>query len=270
MRKTVQTLFFVLFAGVGAPALAVDLMEILSQAQVNDARYAAAKATFIAQQERLPQARAGLLPNINFEAGYNYNDIDVQYDAPTFNSGRRDYNSYNYGINLIQPVYRRQNMLSVGQAEIQVAQASTELEIANQDLLIRTAEAYFDVLLARFNLNTVRSQKAAVGEQLEQAKRNFVVGTATITDQREAQARYDLVIAQELGAENDLRVATEALQILTGSPVSGELARLRGGVSLTAPTPASIDAWVDQSYVSSLQVLRAQQTLDILQAAKSL
>ena len=139
MRKTVQTLFFVLFAGVGAPALAVDLMEILSQAQVNDARYAAAKATFIAQQERLPQARAGLLPNITFEAGYNYNDIDVQYDAPTFNSGRRDYNSYNYGINLIQPVYRRQNMLSVGQAEIQVAQASTELEIANQDLLIRTA-----------------------------------------------------------------------------------------------------------------------------------
>ena len=71
-------------------AHAVDLIDILSQAQVNDARYAAAKALYLGQQERLPQARAGLLPNIDFEAGYNYNDIDVQYDAPTFNSGRRD------------------------------------------------------------------------------------------------------------------------------------------------------------------------------------
>jgi outer membrane protein len=270
MRTTIQSLCLLAAVSVAPQAHAVDLIDILSQAQVNDARYAAAKALYLGQQERLPQARAGLLPNIDFEAGYNYNDIDVQYDAPTFNSGRRDYNAYNYGINLIQPLYRRQNMLSVGQANIQVAQAGTELEIASQDLLIRTAEAYFDVLLARFNLSTVRSQKVAVAEQLEQAKRNFVVGTATITDQREAQARYDLVIAQELGAENDLRVATEALQVLTGVPVRGELAGLRAGVSLTAPTPASMDAWVEQSYQSSLQVLRAQQTLEIAQSEVNL
>ena len=248
-----------------SPALAVDLMDIFGQAQGNDARYAAAKARYLGEQERLPQAKAGLRPNIDFEAGYNYNDVDVEYDADTFNSGRRDYNAYNYGINLIQPLYRRQNTLAVDQASIQVAQASTELEIANQDLVIRTAEAYFDILLARFNLSTVRSQKTAVAEQLEQAKRNFVVGTATITDQREAQARYDLVVAQELGAENDLRVATEALQILTGTPVREELAGLRGGVSLTTPSPTDIEAWVEQSYVSSLQVLRAQQTLEIAQ-----
>ena len=162
------------------PSLAVDLMDIYSQAQVNDARYAVAKAQYLAQQERLPQARAGLLPDINFEAGYNYNDIDVQYDQPTFNSGRRDYNAYNYGINLSQPLYRRQNMIGVDQAYIQIAQAATELDLASQDLVLRSAQAYFDILLARFNLSTVRSQKTAVREQLEQAKRNFVVGSRTI------------------------------------------------------------------------------------------
>ena len=247
------------------PSLAVDLMDIYSQAQVNDARYAVAKAQYLAQQERLPQARAGLLPDINFEAGYNYNDIDVQYDQPTFNSGRRDYNAYNYGINLSQPLYRRQNMIGVDQAYIQIAQAATELDLASQDLVLRSAQAYFDILLARFNLSTVRSQKTAVREQLEQAKRNFVVGTATITDQREAQARYDLVVAQELGAENDLRVATEAVQVLTGQPLEGEVAGLRSDVSLASPDPADINAWAEQSLQSALQVLRAQQTLEIAQ-----
>lgn len=265
MRKTIQAVFVLTALAVTPAALAVDLMDIYGQAQVNDARYAAAKAQYLAQQERLPQARAGLRPDINFEAGFDYNDIDVEYDQPTFNSGRRDYNAYNYGITLLQPLYRRQNMLAVDQATIQTAQAATELDLANQDLVLRTAQAYFDILLARFNLNTVRSQKAAVREQLEQAKRNFVVGTATITDQREAQARYDLVVAQELGAENDLRVATEAVQVLIGQPVQGELARLKPGVSLTAPTPTDMKAWVEQSYQSSLQVLRAQQTLEIAQ-----
>ena len=250
---------------VTAPALAVDLMDIYGQAQVNDARYAAAKAQYLAQQERVPQARAGLLPDINFEAGYSYNDVDVEYDQPTFNSGRRDYNAYNYGINLSQPLYRRQNMIGVDQANIQVAQAATELDLANQDLVLRTAQAYFDILLARFNLSTVRSQKTAVREQLEQAKRNFVVGTATITDQREAQARYDLVVAQELGAVNDLRVATEAVQVLTGQPLQGEVSGLRPDVSLSSPSPADINAWAEQALQSSLQVLRAQQTLEIAQ-----
>ena len=265
MRKTIQATFLLIAVTGTTPVLAVDLMDIYGQAQVNDASYAAAKARYLAEQERLPQARAGLLPDINFEAGYNYNDIDVEYDQPTFNSGRRDYNAYNYGINLSQPIYRRQNMIGVDQAYIQIAQAGTELDLANQDLVLRTAQAYFDILLARFNLSTVRSQKTAVREQLEQAKRNFVVGTATITDQREAQARYDLVVAQELGAENDLRVATEAVQVLTGEPLQGEVAGLKPGVSLTSPSPTDMNAWVEQSMQSSLQVLRAQQTLEIAQ-----
>jgi outer membrane protein len=156
-------------------------------------------------------------------------------------------------------------MLAVDQAVVVVAQAATEFDLAGQDLILRTAQAYFDVLLARFNLRAERSQQTALAEQLEQAKRNFVVGTATITDQREAQARYDLTVARVIAAENDLQVAQQALEILTGSPVTEELAGLQADVEFTAPTPKSIDAWVEQSYVTNLEVLRAQQGLAIAQ-----
>jgi len=154
----------------------------------------------------------------------------------------------------------------VDQAVIEVAQAATELDLAAQDLILRTAQAYFDVLLARYNLRTERSQQSALAEQLEQAKRNFVVGTATITDQREAQARYDLTSARVLVAENDLRVVQQALEVLTGKPVTEELAGLRPEVEFSPPTPTSIDAWVDQAYASNLEILRARQTLEIAQA----
>ena len=265
MKKSLQALLLVTTAVTTAPALAADLLEIYRQAQLNDARFGAAQAQYQAQQERLPQARAGLLPNINFDANYNYNDIDVQYQGPanTFNSGRRNYDAYEYGVSLVQPVYRRQNSLAVDQAVVQVAQAATELDLAGQDLILRTAQAYFDVLLARFNLRSERSQQEALAEQLEQAKRNFVVGTATITDQREAQARYDLTVARVIGAENDLQVAKQALEVLTGAPVTAPLAGLQQDVEFSAPTPKSIEAWVQQSYATNLEVLRAQQSLEI-------
>jgi outer membrane protein len=266
MKKSILGFCCLLASATGAsPALAVDLMQIYQDAQANDARYAAAKAAYQARQERLPQAKAGLRPSINLDARYNYNDIDVDYDSPTFNSGRRNYSAYDYGVNLSQPIYRRQNMLAVSQAEIEVAQAGTELDLAAQDLILRTAQAYFDVLLARYNLRTERSQQSALAEQLEQAKRNFVVGTATITDQREAQARYDLTSARVLVAENDLRVAQEALQVLTGKPITDELAGLRPNVDFEAPTPTSIDAWVDRAHADNLEILRARQTVEIAQ-----
>ena len=262
MYRILVTLVALLSAG---PVLAEDLLEIYREAQINDARYAGAKAEFLARQERLPEARAGLLPNVNFEAGVSYNDIDVEYTSPTFNSGQRDYTAYNYGLILNQPVYRPQNLLTVDRAYIEVAQASTELDLAGQDLILRTAQAYFDILLARANLEFERSQEVAVARQLEEAKRNFVVGTATITDQREAQARYDLIRARVLVAENNLRVATQAIEVLTGRPVQGEIAGLTPGSTIKSPTPASMDAWVEQSNATNLEVLRARQTLEIAQ-----
>ena len=146
------------------------------------------------------------------------------------------------------------------QRQIDIAQY--QLTAASQDLMTRVAQGYFDVLLARANLSTIRSQKTAVAEQLEQAKRNFVVGTATITDSREAQARYDLVVAQELVGENDLEVKGRALEQIVGKPV-GKLAGLSTPVTLNPPEPADMAAWVEQAYQSSLQVAFAQQSLEI-------
>lgn len=244
------------------PALGADLMGVYREAQLQDAVYAGAKAQYIAAQERLPQSRALLLPNVNFAAGTNYNDVNTDYKSGVFPSGQRDFYDYNYGVTVTQPLYRRQNSLTYEQAKIQVKQAENQLNLASQDLMTRVAQAYFDVLLARANLNTVRSQKTAVAEQLEQAKRNFIVGTATITDSREAQARYDLVVAQELGAENDLEVRIRALEQIVGKPV-GELAGLSLPVTLNPPDPVDMSAWVEQAYQSSLQVALAQQSLEI-------
>ena len=246
-----------------APAAhSADLLGVYREAQLQDAVYAGAKASYIAAQERLPQARALLLPNLNFGAGTNYNDINADYPSNLFPSGQRDYYDYNYGLNVVQPLYRRQNSMVFEQAKIQVKQAENQLSQAAQDLMTRVSQAYFDVLLARANLSTTRSQKSAVSEQLEQAKRNFIVGTATITDSREAQARYDLVIAQELGNENDLEVRMRALEQIVGKPV-GELAGLSLPVTLNPPDPVDMNTWVEQAYQSSLQVALAQQSLEI-------
>jgi outer membrane protein len=244
------------------PAFSADLLAVYREASLQDAVYAAAKAQYIAAQERLPQGRALLLPNVNFAAGANYNSLEAEYKNSTFASGNRDFHDYNYGVTLTQPLYRSQNAVTFEQAKIQVRQAHTQLAAAAQDLMTRVAQAYFDVLLSRANLSTIQSQKTAVAEQLEQAKRNFVVGTATITDSREAQARYDLVVAQELVAQNDVEVKNRALEQLVGKPV-GEISGLSTPVSLNAPQPAEMDAWVEQAYQSSLQIAAAQHSVEL-------
>jgi outer membrane protein len=229
---------------------------------VQDATYAGAKAQYIGAQEKLPQARALLLPSVSFGAGAHENSVDTSFRNNIFPSGRHEFYDYNYGINVTQPLYRPQNNATYEQAKVQIRQADTQLSAASQDLMTRVAQGYFDVLLARANLATIRSQKTAVAEQLEQAKRNFIVGTATITDSRDAQARYDLIVAQELVAENDLEVKNRALEQIVGKPV-GRLAGLSTPVTLNPPEPADMAAWVEQAYQSSLQVALAQQSVEI-------
>ena len=257
--KRILFLAAALFAG---QTWAADLLSIYREAQVQDSTYAGAKAQYVGAQEKLPQARALLLPNINFNAGTNYNILDTQFNNPAFVSAQRDFYDYNYGIKLNQPLYRPQNDAAYEQAKVQVKQAETQLAAATQELMTRVAQGYFDVLLARANLSTVLSQKTAVARQLEQAKRNFIVGTATITDSRDAQARYDLIVAQQLVGENEVEVKTRGLEQIVGKPV-GRLAGLRSPVSLSPPAPADMGAWVEQAYQSSLLVAIAQQSVEI-------
>jgi len=259
MIRLVAFLISSLFGSVQA----VDLLDLYKEAVTHDARYAAAKARYLSVQERLPQAQAGRLPKINLEAGYDYNSVDAE---TAFSSGHSDYGSYEYGVTATQPLYRKQNDVAIDLAQLEIIKANTQLEIANQNLMLRTLRAYSDVLVARTNLGTVLAQKVAISEQLELAKRNFSVGTATITDQREAKARFDLVLAEELAAKNDLRVSKEALQELVGGPVSETLAPLKMPVKLEAPVPSDIKLWVQRATEQSLEMVLAQHEVGIAEA----
>src|SRR5207253_10823956 len=147
-------------------------------------------------------------------------------------------------LTLSQPVVRPQNVAQWQQADYQVRQSEATFAQASHDLALRTAQAYFDVLAAQDTLALVGAQKAAISEQLAAAKRNFEVGTATITDTHEAQARYDLIIAQEIAAQNDLESKRRALQLVTGKEYA-QLKPLRAEIRLSPPTPNDMQSWVD-------------------------
>jgi outer membrane protein len=256
------------------PLHADDLLGIYREALVQDPVFAGQRSQYQAAKERRVQARALLLPNINATGNVNYNNVDTQFDGSTAATsaaeGSRDYESYGAGVNLTQPLYRRQNNVTYQQAGIQVSQAEYQLAQAGQDLMVRVAQAYFDVLLAQFELLTVEAQKAATAEQLAQAKRNFEVGTATITDTYDAQARYDLIVARELATRNDIEVRKRSLQQITGR-APGPLSTLGGPVTLSPPEPNDMEKWVEAAYGSSqqVQIARANQELATKEVEKN-
>ena len=244
------------------PAAAQDLQQVYRDAKAYDAQYAAARYALQAGQEKLPQGRALLLPSLNATAGTTTNHLGVRPYGPNPlpESGRTFYNR-NYQLSFSQPVYRPQNWLQYDQAEQQVRQAEAVFGQANQDLIVRVAQAYFDVLAAQDTLALVGAQKTAISEQLAQAKRNFEVGTATITDTHEAQARYDLSAAQEISAQNDLDNRKKALSQITGKDYPA-LRQLRPQVQLPPPSPNNMSDWValteKQAYAIVVQDAAAQ------------
>ena len=195
--------------GTCTSARAADLLETYRAAQANDPVFASARATQQAGQEKLSQGRSLMMPSVNLSANSTFNELTNQYHPekpPLFTGSTNRYNSNGYGVSLVQPLFRQQNWLTYSESELQAAQAEIQLKIAEQDLILRVAQAYFDVLIAQDTVQLVSTQKTAISEQLEQAKRNFEVGSATITDTLEAQARYDLTGAQEIAAQNNLEI----------------------------------------------------------------
>ncbi|MBI5659528.1 MAG: TolC family outer membrane protein [Nitrosomonadales bacterium] len=246
-----------------APATATDLLETYRTAQSNDPVFAAARAARLAGLEKLPQGRSLLLPSVNLSANSTFNDNSVTYRGATpFPSGTSRYDSHGYGVNLVQPLYRQQNWVSYSEAELQVAQSEAQFRISEQDLIQRAAQAYFDVLMAQDSVQLAGAQKAAISEQLEQARRNFEVGTTTITDTHEAQARYDLTHAQEIAAQSNMEIKLRALQQLTNA-VPANLRQLGQQFNPEMLQPADMEKWVDDAQQHNLQLAVAQAAAEL-------
>lgn len=241
------------------PAQAQNLVELYDAARSFDASYQSAKSLYEANLSKAEQARAGLLPTVGLGMGVNRTNISSDLD--TF---ERSYGNQSATLNASQPLYRPANVATAEQGKKSVGVAEAQLLAADQDLIVRVSQAYFDVLASSDSLNFVKAQKSAVSEQLASAKRNFEVGTATITDTREAQARFDLVLAQEIAAENDLRVKKLALDQLTGK-TGAEPKPLAVPVVIVPVTPADVSAWVAQSEAMSPAVRQAQLGLEVAQ-----
>jgi outer membrane protein len=243
------------------PARAEGLLELYEAARAYDASWQSAKAQYDANIARGEQARAGILPQAALSAGVTRSSVQTGISGlprPTAN----EFTTQQANVSASQPLYRPANVATYRQGQRQIELAEFQLTAASQDLMIRVSQAYFDVLAAQDTLAFVQAQKAATAEQLASAKRNFEVGTSTITDTREAQARYDLVQAQEIAAENDLRVKRLALDTLVGrndvqpNPLATPLA-------VPAPQPPSAEAWVAASEQASPAILQARKAVEI-------
>jgi len=232
-----------------------NLGGIYQLAREKDSRLAAAREARRASQEKIPQGKAGLLPTLNLAANLRQNDTRTTLSS-------NDYASRGLSLSLVQPIYRKQNLESYEQAKLQALLGDQQLRLAEQELLLRTATAYFDVLQAQDTLATAQAQKAAYAEQLAQARKSFEVGAATITDTHEAQARFDLTVAQEIAALNDLEVKRRALEKII-SQESPSLARLAEGVKMPLPEPASMEAWVKQAEEGGLGVVLNQSGFEL-------
>jgi outer membrane protein len=177
-------------------------------------------------------------------------------------TGLKGTNSLGASLNGKLPLFNRGNAATIAQARKALVVAQADLEVAEQDLLLRVAQAYFDVLASQDALETTRANRAAITEQLASAKRNFEVGTATITDTREAQAKFDLATAQGIAAENDLLTKRIALDVLVGQ-TRVQPQPLRVPVQLPATVPADAEAWVSGADALHPSVRKSRLALDV-------
>jgi outer membrane protein len=246
-----------------APPLArgADLMEIYRMAQSSDAQYSAARASWSAGQERLPQGFAGLLPSASISASTQANDRETRSRDIAAPRTESRFNSNSASVSVTQPLYRPQNYAVYEQAKAQVQQSDAVFAQATQDLILRVAQGYLDVLLAQDTIAFAQAQLVAIGRQLEQAKRNFEVGTATVTDTHEAQSRYDLTVSLEITARNDLEIRKRQLELIIGRPAPG-LSPLGPRFNPRPPEPDHPAVWVSDAGHNNPQVRIGQANLE--------
>lgn len=242
-----------------SPLYAADLLDIYQLSRRQDARFQAAQAEFQATEQRRPQALSALLPQLNFDAQYAREKLDINRersnDLPQSRSG--SFNTDGYSLRLDQVIYDHALIVQLRQTGTTIAQAQAELDAAAQALIVRVSAAYFEVLAAQENREFARAEKEAIARQLEQAQKLFEAGIVATTNVKEAQAAHDLAIAREVAAGNRLAVSREALRVITGE-LPQNLKQMGQRFPLITPEPADIDAWVATAIDQNLQLTAAR------------
>jgi len=257
MKKIISRYLLALsLTSLATPAFATDLVDIFQQAVDSDPVYQAAKSTRLSVHEQLPQSVAALLPNLSATASAATNNTNILTAAPAtgLQTGSATYSSNGYAINLTQPLISFSDWMQVSKANATVKQADANFGAATQDLIIRVATAYFNVLQAQESLSYVQAQKAVTVRQLDQAKHRFNAGENAMTSVYDAQAAYDKAVAQEITAQNILRNNQEALRQLTGQTYSS-LDSFKTAIPLLTPKPANIEQWITASTRQNLPLL---------------
>ncbi|WP_350006938.1 outer membrane channel protein TolC [Vibrio metschnikovii] len=253
MKKLLPFLVSATLGSFSINAWADDLAQIYDQAKQNDPQLLNAAARREAAFEAINSSRSSLLPQINLTAGYNLTRSDV--DA-------RDSDRLSAGISFAQELYNRSSWVSLDTAEKQARQADAQYAAVQQGLMLRVAQAYFEVLSAQDNLEFVRAEKAAVARQLEQTKQRFDVGLSAITDVHDAQAQYDSVLAQEVLADNTLINSYESLREITGQGYS-QLSILDTQRFSASRNTESMQALIERAQQQNLALLSSRIAQDV-------
>ncbi|MDP3817189.1 TolC family outer membrane protein [Pseudomonas sp.] len=240
-----------------APASSkTDLVTVYQEAANNNADLAAARADYEARREVVPQARAGLLPNLS--AGANLSDSRTQIDSPSVTRSR---SGTVYQANLSQPLFRADRWFQLQAAEATDEQAALELSATEQNLILQSAESYFAVLRAQDNLASTKAEEAAFKRQLDQANERFDVGLSDKTDVLEAQAGFDTARANRIIAQRQVEDAFQALTTLTNRDFAA-LEGIEHSLPILAPTPNDAKAWVDTAAAQNLNLQASNHAVD--------
>jgi outer membrane protein len=243
-----------------------DLMTSWQAARQYDANFAAARDTLTAGIEQGNQATAAVLPQLDLVGSGQHRDEDYRSgNADEKASERTSGRVMGWSVSLSQPIYDANAFADRTQLLKGADRARIAFRVAEQDLILRTTQACFDVLLARNNLTLVRAQKDAISQQLAQAKKTFALGLSTITDTDEAQARYDTIVAAEIAARSDLQVKAAAYTNLTGLDPA-QLRTLGDTTPPLDPPRDTLATLLEQSERNNLTLRSEQLGLDIAKA----
>ncbi len=243
-------------------SFSADLLYVYKQAEKNDQEYMQELATHRAALEARPQALSQLLPSISLSADTTHNDQDISSSgAAVGSSGEVSFNSRGYRLSATQPLFRRDRFIALDQSDSEIKQAEAELAQAQQELIIRIAERYFEILAQIDNLEFAKSEVKSLSRQLEQANQRFEVGLSAITDVHEAQAGHDLAVAREIQALNAIDNAQEAMRELTGEYIT-EFDKLGSAMSLVRPEPEAIESWTQLSLDQNLGVIASRHAAE--------